>query len=61
MTYYTGLVCDNCKTTTTMKDTDRWISLKCKCRCAIYYSTGYFVVIPKKVYIKNKESRVSLE
>jgi hypothetical protein len=61
MTYFTKLRCDHCNSTITMKETEKWVSMKCKCRCAIYYSTGYFVVIPKKVYIKNKESKVSLD
>lgn len=56
MTYHTALFCADCKESISMKDSEKWISLKCKCRCAIYYSTGHFTIIPKKVYLKNKEN-----
>ena len=58
MTYYTELFCEECKSAISMKDSPKWISLKCKCRCAIYYANGYFTIIPKKVYMKNKEREV---
>lgn len=55
MTTYTQMVCKDCNKSITMKDNENWVSLKCKCKCAIYYPSGHFVVIPKKVYIKNKD------
>ena len=56
LSYVTELYCKDCKEPVSMKSTNKWISLKCLCRCAIYYSTGHFTVIPKKVYLKNKEN-----
>ena len=55
MTFYTEMFCVDCKEAVNLKSSSKWVSLKCKCRCAIYYSTGHFTVIPKKVYLKNKE------
>jgi len=48
------MFCADCKEAISMKSNYKWVSLKCKCKCAIYYSTGHFTVIPKKVYLRNK-------
>lgn len=49
------MYCSICKGIVSIKDTERWVSLKCKCKCSIYYSDGHFRVVSKETYLKNKE------
>jgi len=61
MTYITYMFCEECKKPIEMKSTEKWVSLKCKCKCAIYYPNGHFTVIPKEVYIKNKQRKEEIK
>jgi len=49
------MFCSNCNSLISIKDTEEWISMKCKCKIAIYYRDGHFSVVPKHIYLKNKE------
>lgn len=49
------MFCKKCKSMVSVKDTERWVSLKCNCKCAVYYADGHFVVVPKEVYLRNRE------
>jgi len=57
--------CNICGKTMTVKykktEVGGWFSLQCKCLTAIYYASGYFNVIPKTVYLKNKEKEEDLD
>ena len=61
MPYITEMFCEECKCPIEMKSTFKWVSLKCKCKCAIYYPNGHFTVIPKSVYLRNKEKEKEIE
>lgn len=54
--YNSLFVCKDCKKTMTAKYHKTWFALQCDCKHAIYYASGHFTVIPKKVYLKNKEN-----
>lgn len=54
--YNSLFVCADCKKTMTAKYHKTWFAIQCKCKHAIFYNTGHFTVIPKKVYLKNKEN-----
>jgi len=58
MIHNTLFVCENCKKTMTVKYSEKWFALQCRCRHALFYATGHFTVIPKKIYLLNKEREV---
>ncbi len=55
MVYNTVFICQNCEKTMTVKYKDNWFALQCRCKHSLYYNSGHFTVIPKKVWLINKE------
>lgn len=55
-----SLRCPKCGSTISISSSDRWLSLKCKCQCALVYPDSYphgrMDVISRERHQKKKES-----
>lgn len=52
--YQTTVICEVCKQNKTVKFRDDFITVKCKCRCCVIYSSWKIKVIPYKTFKQNK-------
>lgn len=47
--------CEYCNGFITVKQSEQWITLLCKCKCMKILPTGHIKVIPYEIYKKQKE------
>ena len=53
--------CAKCRTIITIKDTEDWITLLCRCKCVKMYPDGRVMTVPYHVYAKNKRLQEMLQ